>query len=816
MKLRHQGLLLTFFLLCLHPLFAQEFDPSSVRSPDCKPGVFQCGYKPASKEIQDSIPLKRDFNSFEDLPNQVDLSSKMPPVGNQGQQNSCVAWASGYAIKSYMAKSGGKFSSYDPPFSGGEGKNVFSPAFIYNQQNGGKDEGLYYYKTMEFLQKSGVAPWSSMPYTDKDYKKQPPESAKKEALNYKIKSFSRLNIKNPDDMKRVLAGGNVVLFGIIIDDAFYKLKGSDVYDENGGQSYGGHAMTIVGYDDNKTSKSGKKGAFRFQNSWGTNWADKGFGWISYPMLAKVGQEAYAMIDDVKQNTTPTVTPVSTVKPIAPPNEIKASRGEFPSKIVLTWLESTGAVTYLIERKDESNKFKELAYSNLPTFSDTNVSPNSTYFYRITSISEEESSTPSKEVEGFTGAKVISGGKLEKVIGLHGNSFMAGSTAKITLAWSDIEGATGYLVSKIGSGNRWKAIGTATNATFTDPSPAKDQINVYRVSAAINGKKAGDWSDSLGVDVGSDGIAPGQVSELKVSAGDFSDKIVVSWNAAPGATGYYLYRFDENAEPSGQYEVTGTTYEDKDSAILSGEFFAYTVIAVNDIGYSEPSEFVVGKIDPALAKRAAGVTLAPPTKFTAEFNPKDKKVKLKWSPVKDSNEYYIYRKQMKAKSKNVKYAFVHSVPGNQTSYTENFPGAPGELYLYVVRSKSEFGAESKDSSVVSVFLNAEASAVKKRAFSLEEIPATFVGNWSGMVWNPKSGPQKLSLQVTGSNQDFKAVLKINDKQSKEYSGSWTPGSTGIKTDGFQLDLSRDIAGSALVRLGQIAELGEDSDYSFSKD
>ncbi len=263
---------------------------------------FSCGYLPAPKEIQDSIPLKRDFNSFDDLPTSIDLSSKMPPVGNQGQQNSCVAWASGYAIKSYLLKNGGQISEYDPPFAGGKGQNVFSPAFIYNQQNGGKDQGLYYYKTMEFLQKSGVVPWSSMPYSEKDFRSQPFQSVKEEGLKYRIKSYSRLNMKNPDDLKRVLASGNVVLFGIIIDDAFYKLKGAEVYDQNGGKSYGGHAMTIVGYDDSKKSKSGRKGAFKIQNSWGTYWGDKGYGWISYHMMAKVGQEAYSMIDEKKYST----------------------------------------------------------------------------------------------------------------------------------------------------------------------------------------------------------------------------------------------------------------------------------------------------------------------------------------------------------------------------------------------------------------------------------------------------------------------------------------------------------------------------------
>ncbi|MDZ4726412.1 MAG: C1 family peptidase [Leptospira sp.] len=820
MKHRKPMKLLLIALLTFSPLIAQEFDPNSVRSKNCKPDTFNCGYQPAPKEIQDTIPLKRDFNSFEDLPSSVDLSSKMPPVGNQGQQNSCVAWASGYAIKSYLAKSGGKFSSYDPPFAGGNGKNVFSPAFIYNQQNGGKDEGLYYYKTMDFLQKSGVVPWSSMPYSDKDYRSQPSASAKQEAMNYRIKSYSRLNIKKPDDIKRVLAGGNVVLFGIVIDDAFYKVKGSEIYDQAGGKSYGGHAMTIVGYDDNKKSKKGHQGAFKFQNSWGDRWGDKGFGWLSYGMLASVGQEAYALIDDTKINNTPNTNNV-VVKPLSPPNNVNASRGESDIKITLNWEASAGAINYQIQRRDEEEKnFTDIAYSNTTSFIDTNVTPSTTYFYRVISMSNEESSGASKEVEGYTLAKVNFDANPPQVVGIHGSTSLEGNQAKVTITWSEIDGISNYSVSKATSGGKWKILGNVSSPSYTDSSPSKEATNTYRVRAVSSNRKLGAWSESFGIDIGSEEaeLAPsGQVSDLHASDGEYPDKIVISWTQVPGATGYYVFRFDENAELSKEFTVSGSSYEDKDPKVLKGGYFSYTLYAYNTAGYSEQSDYVVGSVDPELAKRAAGKTLAPPANLSSEINSKDNKIKLKWKAVKDSNEYYVYRKLMKSKSGATakKFDFVNSVPGIQTTYSENFPGSAGDLYLYSVRSKSEFGAESKDSNLVSVFLNPEQNKVKKRAFSLAELPKDFIGNWSGVYWNPKSGPQKLSLEVTGANQDFKANLKINDKVTKTYAGTWTPGSSGIRTNGMQLDLQKDVPGNSLVRLQGVSELGEDLEFSFSK-
>ncbi|GBF51959.1 papain family cysteine protease [Leptospira ryugenii] len=820
MKCLRGKITLLYFTIFSVVVDAQTFDPNSVRSKDCKPGVYQCGYLPAPKEIQDTIPLKRDFNSFEELPSSIDLSSQMPPVGNQGQQNSCVAWASGYAIRSFLAKNGGKVSNYDPPFVGGGGNNVFSPAFIYNQQNGGKDAGLYYYKTMDFLQKNGVVPWSSMPYSDKDYKSQPSASAKQEALAYRIKSYTRLNIKKPDEIKRVLAGGNVVLFGIIIDDAFYQLKAGEIYDKTGGQSYGGHAMTIVGYDDKKKSKSGHVGAFKFQNSWGENWADKGFGWLSYNMLAAVGQEAYALVDDTKTNTSPTSNEVS-LKPLSPPQQIKVSRGESDSNIGLSWEQVPGAISYLIQRREEGDsKPKDIAYSTTTNYLDSNLSPNTTYFYTLISISADTSSSPSTEVEGFTISKVNPNAKPQAVSGINGKTYIVNGKPQVALVWSALEGVSTYTVAKSVSGGKWKVLGTTPNTAYIDTLPSKDSINGYRIRATGKNKKIGPWSDTFGISIGdanAETAPTGQVSDLQASDGDYSDKIFVQWSEMPGATGYYVFRFDENAKLSKEFTVKSNSFEDKDAPILTGKYFSYTIYGYNSAGYSEQSEFVIGRAEPSLAKRAAGKTLAPPTSVSGSLDEKNKLTIVKWSSVKDASEYYIYRKLLKSTTSAVgkQLEFVQAVPGNKTEYSESFPGKPGDLFVYSVRSKSEFGGESKDSTLVSIFLNPQLPSVKKRALSISDLPQEFVGTWTGFHWNAKSGPQKITLELKSNHQDFNASLSINDKVMKTFSGSWTPGSTGVRSEGFSFDLQKEIPGNSLVQFPGLAGWEEDLELSLTK-
>jgi C1A family cysteine protease len=47
------------------------------------------------------------------------------------------------------------------------------------------------------------------------------------------------------------------------------------------QLLGGHAVLIVGYDIHTH-------LFTFQNSWGTGWGDKGFGYLPFDYLASHG------------------------------------------------------------------------------------------------------------------------------------------------------------------------------------------------------------------------------------------------------------------------------------------------------------------------------------------------------------------------------------------------------------------------------------------------------------------------------------------------------------------------------------------------
>ena len=53
------------------------------------------------------------------------------------------------------------------------------------------------------------------------------------------------------------------------------------------KTYGGHAMTVIGYDDNAK-------AFQLMNSWGAEWGNRGTTWVPYKAFEDWVREAYGL------------------------------------------------------------------------------------------------------------------------------------------------------------------------------------------------------------------------------------------------------------------------------------------------------------------------------------------------------------------------------------------------------------------------------------------------------------------------------------------------------------------------------------------
>ena len=236
------------------------------------------------------------------LPRSIDLSGSFPIPGNQGREGSCVGWATAYAMKSYQEK-------IEINWELNRLEHVFSPAFVFNQIDNFNCEGSRIPDALDLLKNVGTATWDNMPYTDTECRTPPGSAALQQATSFKIRSWGRL--QGVEAIKAELANYRPVVIGIPTYESLLQLRGpNSVYNTLSGANQGGHAVTIVGYDDDRYG-----GAFKVINSWGTDWGDNGYFWLTYD-LARQGviQQAYSAEDAENsfnpQPVDPTPPPVN--------------------------------------------------------------------------------------------------------------------------------------------------------------------------------------------------------------------------------------------------------------------------------------------------------------------------------------------------------------------------------------------------------------------------------------------------------------------------------------------------------------------------
>lgn len=222
------------------------------------------------------------------LPAEVDLSpNRIPRAGNQGKQASCVAWAVAYAARTY-------YEAVEKEQSPDGDDVIFSPAYVFNrikEQPSCFEGGAYFSRALEFVKQEGVATLKDFPYDENSCDTLPSEAIRTSAGKYRISDYFKLQDPNdPNVIKGYLASGDVVLIGVLIDQRFRQWEGRSVY-SNATSRGNGHAMVVVGYSD-------KMQAFRVMNSYGDDWGDGGYVWMSYELFRdpKIMAEAWVARD----------------------------------------------------------------------------------------------------------------------------------------------------------------------------------------------------------------------------------------------------------------------------------------------------------------------------------------------------------------------------------------------------------------------------------------------------------------------------------------------------------------------------------------
>ena len=258
------------------------------------------------------IPIKKSYLTTTDsLPRSVDMSAYVPSVIDQGQLGTCVAVSSAYYARTIL-----EAIRLDITDKKKIDELRFSPSYLYNAIKDSTDlscmAGTEITAALEFMKKTGVAAYSEQGYPFCGNNQALPPSPDSRILDY-IKIF---DLTERGDVvtaaKKALSEKTPILVGIQITPSFEELGGWQrfwrkllvwlgfksaedyaLWDPSKGDSdlKGGHAVCVVGYDDTKF-----EGAFKAVNSYGEDWGDQGFFWISYTdfvTYAKYGFQAYA-------------------------------------------------------------------------------------------------------------------------------------------------------------------------------------------------------------------------------------------------------------------------------------------------------------------------------------------------------------------------------------------------------------------------------------------------------------------------------------------------------------------------------------------
>jgi C1A family cysteine protease len=219
-------------------------------------------------------PSKQDYRDWTykavDVPvkQEVDLRAYDSPVEEQGRLGACVAHAVTSCYENMVRK--------NDPEQFAELSRLFN---YYNtrmlEETVGYDYGVQYIRnSLKALKQWGICKEELWPYDPTVYTIKPSQEAYEDAQKRIISSYEA--VPTIQGMHEILSNGQPIVIGMEVFDSFYTV-GSDNPEvpipDDTEYTLGGHAVLLVGY-------SIPQQIFIAKNSFGTDWGEKGYCYIS--------------------------------------------------------------------------------------------------------------------------------------------------------------------------------------------------------------------------------------------------------------------------------------------------------------------------------------------------------------------------------------------------------------------------------------------------------------------------------------------------------------------------------------------------------
>lgn len=236
--------------------------------------IDQTGYLPNRDDnIPEVIPPYDDVD-LDSLAKNVSLEAYFPPIGDQENYGTCVAWAAGYNLKTAL----NAIENHWTPDQLADPNNQTSPKDLWfgipREEKGSRCGGTNYEPAFKVLMTQGVSSMKEVPYR----KLGKCDGTSSGDINNKIASFNRVSFSSVDQIKAYLNDTIPLAIAARVGDRFMiwdsdEVIKSDTYNKPN-MMHAFHALVLSGYDD-------ARHAFRVRNSWGTKWGDEGSAWVDY-------------------------------------------------------------------------------------------------------------------------------------------------------------------------------------------------------------------------------------------------------------------------------------------------------------------------------------------------------------------------------------------------------------------------------------------------------------------------------------------------------------------------------------------------------